>query len=108
MKNGYEVPYFFEMLYKDSLVSLLGRERLVFMGKGAGFNGEGVEMGYDFFLKFKSGKIVFLPVKKKNIIETFPDQHKRLDDFIKERKIDFNSLEDVKEVIAFYNLIKQI
>ena len=59
-------------------------------------------------IHFKNGKINFLPTKKKGIVETFPDQHKQLEDFIKERKTDFNSLEDVKEVVAFYNLIKQI
>jgi hypothetical protein len=107
LPNGYERPQFFEMLYEDSLLSLLGRERLMIKSKGAGFGG-GVEMGFDFYLKYKDGTIKAIPVKKKSLILVFPSEHKRLTDFIKERKTDFTSLEDMKEVVAFYNLIKQI
>ena len=107
LPNGYEQPQLFEPLYVDSIVSLLGRERLVFMAKGPGIGG-GVEMGYDFYVKFKNGRIKYISPKKKEFLDAFPDEKKRLADFIKERKTDFNSLRDVKELVAFYNLIKQI
>lgn len=110
LTNGYNRPQFFELLYQDSLVSLLGRERLMFLGKasGAGFGTDGVQMGFDYYLKFSSGNIIFLPSKKKDFINCFPDKQKQLQDFIKEKKIDYHSLEDVKSVVAFYNLIKNI
>lgn len=107
--NGYEVPLFFEILQQDSLVSLLGRERLIFLTRtgSANFSSGNVTMGFDFYLKFNNGKIVFLPTKKKTIIRSFPDEQKELLEFVKRNKMDFNSLEDVKQLISFYNQIKR-
>ncbi len=106
LQNGYEQPQLFEALYQDSTISLLGREKLMFLSKGPGFGG-GVEMGYDFYLRLKTGIIIYGSPKKKEFLNSFPDEKKRLTDFIKKQKTDFDSLEDVKALVVFYNLIKQ-
>ena len=65
-------------------------------------------MGYDFFLKFKNGKIVYVSPKRKEALDAFSDEEKKLTDFMKDNKVDLNSLADIKELVAFYISIKKI
>ncbi|MBS9461671.1 hypothetical protein KIM67_04565 [Flagellimonas sp. 389] len=117
-KNGYSVKGIFEQLYADDFFILFGKSRIKFQkAKPMKSSYEQAvpakfvplaDAFYVFFLKGeKSGKMVRIPQKKKELKSFFGTEASKMEKFMKQEKLTFDSREDLIQTLKFYSsLIK--
>jgi len=71
---------------------------------GSGFLTQEYYMAKRYFISEDDGSIVFLPEKKKEIIDILDDENAEIKQYIKENKIKLCNEDDLKELITYYNL----
>lgn len=55
------------------------------------------------FLRYEDGSIVEIPSKKKNFYQVFKDKSKDVKSFVKSNKLSIKKLQDIKQIVTFYN-----
>lgn len=101
---------FFKRISSDK-ISLLIKEKIKFFKEISADNGIGKFQPAEFkkakdeiYLGFKDGTSIKLPKKRKEFLKIFNEKSKEVEMYIKENKLNFKNLNDLKSILNYYCL----
>lgn len=110
IKTDYKTPVLFEVLHENKL-TLLAREYVVeeripqpsfyYYGPSSFISTYRLDFNY-FFLK-QNGDIIEYDEKRKSLYDIMAEYHMRIEDFVKEKKLNLSRQNDLIRVTAYYN-----
>lgn len=118
-ENGYRRPKIFEAIL-DGETSLIGREYIIVKSRpvNTGFNRRSLYdpfydpfgnlyttkyLSYELYIVDQEGGIKLLGNRRKDVIHAFEDHHGELRRYIKKEKLRMDRLEDVAQLVDYYN-----
>lgn len=114
LASNYETPTFFELLIQREHTSLLVREgfytrTFVDNNPYSWTYGRSVTQNFlesKFYFLKNTGKISYFDGSKKGLMSLLSDKSHRIEQYLRENRVDLNDKEDMTRIIKFYNDLK--
>lgn len=106
----YKIPVFFEVVYEGKL-SLLRREQIITQSVNTtsaywgGGNALQNVIKYTYYFLTNEGDIIYFTGKKKDLLRIMSKKQNDVRDFIKDNRLDTDTMADLVRITAFYNSI---
>jgi len=113
--SNYPTPTYFELILQGDPITLLCRESMVvqtFINNNPYAMNPGIPMRrnvlkHDFYLLYKSGKIVPFNGSKKGLLYLLRDRERDIKLYLKENRVNFESKQDMANIIDYFNSKKK-